>query len=43
MLNPHLPNGSGISAYNAANVQVEKWTGEALEPDYLWPERIVEA
>ena len=43
ILNPHLPSGSGISAYNAANVQVEKWTGEKLDPDYLWPERIVEA
>jgi anaerobic dimethyl sulfoxide reductase subunit A len=42
VLNGQIPSGPGIQAYNASNVQVEKWTGEPLEPDYLWPERIVE-
>jgi anaerobic dimethyl sulfoxide reductase subunit A len=42
VLNGQIPSGPGIQAYNASNVQVEKWTGAPLEPDYLWPERIVE-
>jgi anaerobic dimethyl sulfoxide reductase subunit A len=42
MLNGQIPNGVGIQAWNSSNVQIEKWDGEALQPDYLWPERIVE-
>jgi anaerobic dimethyl sulfoxide reductase subunit A len=42
VLNGQIPSGPGIQAYNSSNVQVEKWTGEPLEADYLWPERIVE-
>ncbi|MDR1185658.1 MAG: hypothetical protein LBK67_12815 [Coriobacteriales bacterium] len=37
-----LKSGSGIQAWNSCNVQVEKWDGTPLEPDYLWPQRIVE-
>lgn len=41
ILNGGLPNGQGVQAYNTCNVQVEKWDGESLEPDYMWPQRIV--
>ena len=37
-----LKSGSGIQAWNSCNVSVEKWDGEALDPDCLWPQRIVE-
>ncbi len=36
---PHL-TGQGEEPWNTCNVQVEKWTGAPLEPDYLWPQRI---
>jgi len=36
---PHL-SGQGEEPWNTANVQVEKWTGEPLTPDYTWPQRI---
>jgi anaerobic dimethyl sulfoxide reductase subunit A len=35
----HL-TGQGQEPWNSVNVQVEKWTGTPLEPDYLWPQRI---
>jgi anaerobic dimethyl sulfoxide reductase subunit A len=35
----HL-TGQGEEPWNSCNVQVEKWTGTAPEPDYLWPQRI---
>ena len=34
--------GSGISAWNSCLVNVEKYTGESLEPDCDWPQRVVE-
>ena len=33
--------GFGVSAYNTQNINVEKYTGEALEPDWTWPPRFV--
>jgi anaerobic dimethyl sulfoxide reductase subunit A len=36
---PHL-TGQGEEPWNSTNVQVEKWTGESLAPDYTWPQRI---
>lgn len=35
----HL-TGQGEEPWSSCNVQVEKWTGAPLEPDYLWPQRI---
>jgi anaerobic dimethyl sulfoxide reductase subunit A len=35
-----LPNMEGHMGWNSCNVQVEKWTGKALTPDYLWAPRI---
>jgi len=35
----HL-TGQGEEPWNTTNVQVEKWTGEPLEADYKWPQRI---
>jgi anaerobic dimethyl sulfoxide reductase subunit A len=40
-LNGAIPSGQGVQAYNTCNVQVEKWRGEQLEPDYKWPQRII--
>jgi len=34
------PTGQGEEPWNTTNVQVEKWTGEPLGPDYQWPQRI---
>jgi anaerobic dimethyl sulfoxide reductase subunit A len=33
-------SGQGEEPWESCNVQVEKWTGEPLEPDYKWPQRI---
>lgn len=33
--------GQGHLGFNSTNVQVEKWPGTPLEPDYKWPQRIV--
>ena len=33
--------GLGVTAYNTQNVNVEKYTGTALEPDCTWPPRFV--
>jgi anaerobic dimethyl sulfoxide reductase subunit A len=41
-LNGPIATGTGIQAYNSCNVQVEKWTGAPLDPDYLRPQIIVE-
>jgi anaerobic dimethyl sulfoxide reductase subunit A len=35
----HL-TGQGEEPWNTCNVQVEKWAGAPLEPDYTWPKRI---
>jgi anaerobic dimethyl sulfoxide reductase subunit A len=35
-----IPTVEGHQGWNSCNVQVEKWTGEQLEPDYTWPQRI---
>ena len=32
----------GTSGYNTTLVNIEKWTGEPLEEDHNWPQRIVE-
>jgi anaerobic dimethyl sulfoxide reductase subunit A len=34
------PFGQGEEPWNSTNVQVQKWTGELLAPDYTWPQRI---
>lgn len=39
-LNGTIPTGQGEEPWNSCNVQVEKWTGAPLEPDYTWPQRI---
>lgn len=41
ILNGGIPTGQGTQGYNSCNVQVEKWSGEQLEPDYKWPQRII--
>lgn len=39
-----LATGQGTQAYNSCNIQVEKYTGSiVLQPDRLWPKRIVSA
>ena len=35
-----FPTVTGHQGFNSVNVQVEKWTGEHLAPDYTWPQRI---
>ena len=35
--------GFGVSGYNNQICNIEKYTGEALEPDCQWPQRIVSA
>ncbi|MEJ2013349.1 MAG: molybdopterin dinucleotide binding domain-containing protein, partial [Anaerolineales bacterium] len=35
-----LPDMEGHMGWNSVNVQVEKWTGAPLAPDYTWPQRI---
>jgi anaerobic dimethyl sulfoxide reductase subunit A len=35
-----IPTVEGHEGFNSVNVQVEKWTGEHLAPDYTWPQRI---
>jgi anaerobic dimethyl sulfoxide reductase subunit A len=35
------PSGQGVQAWNTNIVQVEKWNGKPLEPDYTWPQRII--
>jgi anaerobic dimethyl sulfoxide reductase subunit A len=34
--------GSGVSGYNTLTINIEKYNGDALAPDYLWPQRIAE-
>jgi anaerobic dimethyl sulfoxide reductase subunit A len=34
------PCGQGVQPYNSLNVQVEKWNGAPLEPDYTRPQRV---
>lgn len=34
------PSGGGQTGWNSSNVQVEKWTGDPLPPDYKVPQRI---
>ncbi len=34
-----IPTGQGTDSYNSCIVQVEKWNGKPLEPDYTWPQR----
>ncbi|MBM7854109.1 anaerobic dimethyl sulfoxide reductase subunit A [Desulfohalotomaculum tongense] len=41
ILTAGIPTGQGTSGWNSCNVQVEKWTGKPLEPDYKWPQRVV--
>ena len=40
IINGAVPTGQGTSGWNSCIVQVEKWTGEPLQPDYKWPQRI---
>lgn len=39
---PHIPKGLGSSGFNSARVNVEKWTGEPLEEDVKWAQRIID-
>lgn len=41
MLSGTNPSGQGVQTWNTNVVQVEKWNGKPLEPDYTWPQRIV--
>jgi len=36
-----IPTVEGHQGWNSCNVQVEKWTGDPLVPDYKWPQKIV--
>ncbi|ALC91309.1 DMSO reductase [Bacillus sp. FJAT-18017] len=38
---PHIPKGLGSSGFNLARCNVEKWTGEPIEADVKWPQRII--
>jgi anaerobic dimethyl sulfoxide reductase subunit A len=38
-LSGQIPTGQGYQGWNSCNVQVEKWTGQPLVPDKLWPPR----
>ena len=40
ILNGGIPTGQGHAGFNTCIVQIEKWTGAALEPDKNWPQRI---
>jgi anaerobic dimethyl sulfoxide reductase subunit A len=35
------PTGQGVQPWNTNICQVEKWTGDPLEPDYTWPRRVI--
>ena len=39
-LNGQHKTGQGQEPWNSLNVQIEKWTGEPVEADYLWPLRV---
>lgn len=41
ILTSAVTSGCGVSGYNTNLVNFEKYTGEALEPDYTWPQRII--
>lgn len=41
VLSGAISTGQGHQGWNSTNVQVEKWTGAPLPPDYKWPQRIV--
>ena len=36
-----IATGQGTGGWNTCNIQMEKWSGEALQPDVKWPQRIV--
>lgn len=40
ILTAHRPTGQGAEAFNSTNIQIEKYNGDKLEPDYLWPQRV---
>ena len=40
---PSETSGSGVNGYNTTLVSVEKWTGDALDRDCEWPQRIIDA
>jgi anaerobic dimethyl sulfoxide reductase subunit A len=42
MLCAPVAQGIGVSGYNTNLVDFEKYDGPAPEPDYMWPQRIVE-
>ncbi|MEW8987727.1 MAG: molybdopterin dinucleotide binding domain-containing protein, partial [Bacillus sp. (in: firmicutes)] len=39
---PHIPKGLGSSGFNLARCNVEKWTGNPLEEDVKWPQRVID-
>lgn len=42
ILNGTNLSGQGEEPWNTCNVQVEKWSGEPLQADYKWPQRIID-
>jgi len=42
MLVGHKGTGLGVSGYNTAICNIEKWNGDALEPDMYWEPRIID-
>ncbi len=42
ILTPTASSGCGVSGYNTNIVNFEKYDKIALEPDYAWPDRVIE-
>jgi anaerobic dimethyl sulfoxide reductase subunit A len=42
VLTSPMTSGLGVAGYNTNLVDFEKYDGPALEPDYTWPQRIIE-
>ncbi|WP_019850296.1 molybdopterin-dependent oxidoreductase [Desulfitobacterium sp. PCE1] len=40
-LSAPITTGCGVSGYNTQLVNMEKYDGKPLTPDYLWPQRII--
>ena len=43
VLSGGISSDSFVSGYNNYNVNFEKYDGDPLEPDALWPQRIIDA
>lgn len=42
VLTESVSSGCGVAGYNTNIVNFEKYTDKSLEPDYLWPQRIID-